>query len=145
MNSACRTIVFMSIIIAAFSENLCAEEWVKLGETRMGLVFYDKASVERTNKNIAKATMKQILSNESARAFAKEYPETAGVAYFIMFDTVICREERYEISKSVFYDIRGKIIHDTSKNRAKRQQIGFRPIPSGTPIAWLAEVICHDG
>jgi hypothetical protein len=143
MNSTRRTLLFMLIIMSVLSGNSFAEEWVNFGETKVGLVYYDKSSVLRIQNIIVTVSMKQILTGESAKAFAKEYPETAGVSYYIMYDKVICGEKMYKVDKSIFFNNNGNVLHDTSKDSRAFRHIGFRPIPTDTPIAWLAGIVCQ--
>jgi hypothetical protein len=138
-----KIVAFISscLMILGVAQAGAAAEWVKLGETNWGAVHYDKASVKKGERFVT-VTSKQMLTPEMAAAMAEALPTAAGVAYVIAHDTIDCEKGIYNQNSVVYYDGNDRVIHDTARTKGQYKEIGPRPIPADTPIAWVADTVC---
>jgi hypothetical protein len=129
------------LMILAVAQAGTAAEWVKLGETKWGTFHYDKSSVKRGERFVT-VTSKQMLRPEAAAAIVEALPNLAGVAYETMYDSIDCEKGLYTQDRVIYYNGNDRVIYDTERTKGQYKEIGPRPIPADTPIAWVADTVC---
>jgi hypothetical protein len=135
------TLISTCLMVLAVAQAGAAAEWVKLGETKWGAFHYDKSSVKKGERFVT-VTSKQMLRPEAAAAMAEALPNLAGVAYETMYDSIDCEKGLYIQDRVIYYNGNDRVIYDTERTKGQYKEIGPRPIPADTPIAWVADTVC---
>ena len=136
-------LIFLLYIYLGLSANARCEDWIGYGSNDVGLFLYDKDSLSKDEKGMISVTQKNLFTRETARAMEDALPDLKGVSFMISYDMIDCQKGIYEIKRILYYDKHGNILHDTEPDKKKYNPIGFRPIPVGSMIGRVAEIVCH--
>lgn len=138
-----RIFLLLMILIVLFScsRSNGTENWQKLGENAVGIHLYDRSSIKSVKPGVVKVWPKLIYSQRAAEQAAKVTPDAARIHQQVDLDVIDCKNNDYLVSRIIFYDKDGKVLHDTGGDKG----LGYRPIPENTPIERLAEAVCKAG
>lgn len=110
--------------------------WKMLVETSDkpdGLTYYYQPSQVKTGLLDDKETWIRIIP-KNATVFNKKYKSPLNTAFFHQFLTINCRNERYSLESTVFYNNKEKII---STNRFWNSAAYERIIPGTISESWM--------
>jgi hypothetical protein len=129
------------VLLFVLAVNAHGGEWILFGENGRGSFLYDKASISKTNNGMVAVDMKVIESSVSTEEFAVRIP-LKGVSVTLYRDVINCRTRFYECKRIRYYDRNGKLLADTETDEAADTPPKLRPIPLGTQIESLANIVC---
>jgi hypothetical protein len=123
-------------------ENGQSAEWIKLGENELGVFLYDTSSISTDENGMLRVKQKQIYTRNTSKALGDAMSDIKGVSFSISHDRIDCNKKVYELERIIYFDKKGKILHDSESAKGNYRAIGFRPIPPGTPIGRITTMVC---
>jgi hypothetical protein len=118
------------------------ENWKKLGENEVGVFFYDASSLRSVEPGVVTVRVKMIVSEDTAESIAKALPGAAGLYQLIDLNVIDCKNDRYFLSRIIFYDKHGKVLHDSGEDKKGYTPDRYRPILEDTPIGSISQEVC---
>jgi len=135
-------ILLVTLLFTFYVPNAQGEEWIKIGENELAVFLYDKSSISIGEDGMALVKDKQIFSPDTSKALEDALPDLKGVSFSVNQNRIDCYKKVYEGTSVKYFDKKGQMLYDSETTKGNYRPIGFRPIPSDTPIGRIAEIVC---
>lgn len=109
-----------------FTNQILAAEWIYLGSSSNGDMYYDKSSIKEVNKNIIRVWHKTVYNEngkKEALLFLKNIGKVNAISnpYTLSFEVRLldfnCDNEQYRVSSFFLYDDKGDSISSISDDK----------------------------
>jgi hypothetical protein len=130
------------VILVISNQTSRGEDWTFLDENEAGVHFYDQASITKTSQGNLLVRISQFPVPDLIETLEELLPNTKGFSYMVSEDEIDCQHRVYKIRRIIYLNKNNQIIHDSAKEEKKYRPMDFRPIPKGTVIYRLTDIIC---
>ena len=114
------------VIFFLFANQAWAADWIYYDTTAVGdMLYYDKSSIKKVNKNIISVRTKNILSEKTKtkhfsilKGMHKAPDNPSMLSYYTKLTEIDCVNKKMKGISVIFYDKKGKVVYSSPKSES---------------------------
>jgi len=123
-------------------------DWILLGKSNIGTVYYDRASIKRLSGNVIRVSVKYSYSTDGVKEFREAFPKVnkdETISYTLYVYDINCSAESFKLIKATTYNSAESAIKGTELEFTETEQLTPEHTTPNSMMEKLSNASCRWG